>query len=77
MTAPEHPGFGVPREPRPAGPWPPTAVTAVNLPGQIAPITPRRPLHRPSGNKLKIWSGRFQVAEFYSMEVTLYQRSLD
>ena len=65
------PRYWHPKEPRPAGPWPPTAVPAVHFPGQTAPITPRPPLHRSSNNKLKSWSGRFQLAEFSYMEVTL------
>ena len=69
--------FWQPKESKPAGPWPPTAVPAVHFPGQTAPITPRRPLHRSSSNKLKSWSGRFQLAEFSTMEVTLYWWSPD
>ena len=56
------PRFWQPEESRPAGPCPPTAVPVVRFPGQTLPITPRRPLNRSSGNKLKSWSGRFQLA---------------
>ena len=66
------PRFWQPKEPRPAGPRLPIAVPVVRFPGQTDPITPRRPLHRSSANKLKSCSGRFQLAEFSSMEVTLY-----
>ena len=65
------PRFWQPKEPRPAGPRLPTAVPVVRFPGQTASITPRRPLHRSSSNNLTSWSGRFQLAEFSTMEVTL------
>ena len=48
------------------------AVPSVHFPGQTDPTTPRRPLHLSSGNNIKSRSGRFQLAEFSTMEVTLY-----
>ena len=65
------PRYWRPREPGPIRSWPPTALPSDHFPGQTAPTTPRRPLHLSSGNNIKSRPGRFQLAEFSCMEVTL------